>query len=44
MFGQYKRLRNEFTGVLTGKGISLRILTDLKLTGYGVYFAKVCCD
>ena len=22
MFGQYKRLRNEFTGVLTGKGIS----------------------
>jgi glutamate dehydrogenase (NADP+) len=22
MFGQYKRLRNEFTGVLTGKGLS----------------------
>jgi glutamate dehydrogenase (NADP+) len=26
MFGQYKRLRNEFTGVLTGKGISLRVI------------------
>ena len=24
LFGQYKRLRNEFTGVLTGKGLSLR--------------------
>jgi glutamate dehydrogenase/leucine dehydrogenase len=23
MFGQYKRLRNEFTGILTGKGLSL---------------------
>jgi len=22
MFGQYKRLRNEFTGVLTGKGLA----------------------
>ena len=22
MFGQYKRLRNEFTGVLTGKGLT----------------------
>ena len=22
MFGQYKRIRNEFTGVLTGKGIN----------------------
>jgi glutamate dehydrogenase/leucine dehydrogenase len=23
LFGQYKRLRNEFTGILTGKGLSL---------------------
>jgi glutamate dehydrogenase (NADP+) len=33
MFGQYKRLRNEFTGVLTGKGISFggSLIADLKL-------------
>ncbi len=41
MFGQYKRLRNEFTGVLTGKGFNWggsRIRPEA--TGYGaVYFA-----
>src|SRR2546427_10706703 len=42
LFGQYKRLRNEFTGVLTGKGLSwggspIRV----QATGYGaVYFAE----
>ncbi|WP_044400783.1 NADP-specific glutamate dehydrogenase [Lacinutrix sp. Hel_I_90] len=42
MFGQYKRLRNEFTGVLTGKGISYGgSLIRPEATGYGcVYFAK----
>jgi glutamate dehydrogenase (NADP+) len=25
MFGQYKRLRNEFTGILTGKGLSFGV-------------------
>jgi glutamate dehydrogenase (NADP+) len=42
MFGQYKRLRNEFTGVLTGKGISFGgSLIRPEATGYGtVYFAK----
>jgi glutamate dehydrogenase (NADP+) len=41
MFGQYKRLRNEFTGVLTGKGISFGgSLIRPEATGYGdVYFA-----
>lgn len=41
MFGQYKRLRNEFTGVLTGKGISWGgSLIRPEATGYGnVYFA-----
>ena len=42
MFGQYKRLRNEFTGVLTGKGRNWggsRIRPEA--TGYGtVYFAQ----
>ncbi|MFA6592606.1 MAG: NADP-specific glutamate dehydrogenase [Bacteroidales bacterium] len=42
MFGQYKRLRDEFTGTLTGKGIAWggsRIRTEA--TGYGVcYFAQ----
>ena len=28
LFGQYKRLRNEFTGVLTGKGLALGRLAD----------------
>ncbi|QIE60054.1 NADP-specific glutamate dehydrogenase [Rasiella rasia] len=42
MFGQYKRLRNEFTGVLTGKGITYGgSLIRPEATGYGnVYFAK----
>ena len=41
LFGQYKRLRNEFTGVLTGKGISWGgSLIRPEATGYGaVYFA-----
>ena len=42
LFGQYKRLRNEFTGVLTGKGLKWggsRIRPEA--TGYGtVYFAQ----
>lgn len=42
MFGQYKRLRDEFTGTLTGKGIAWggsRLRTEA--TGYGVcYFAQ----
>ncbi len=42
MFGQYKRLRNEFTGVLTGKSLSWGgSLIRPEATGYGtVYFAK----
>ena len=42
LFGQYKRLRNEFTGVLTGKGMSFGgSLIRPEATGYGtVYFAK----
>ena len=42
MFGQYKRLCNEFTGVLTGKGISFGgSLIRPEATGYGnVYFAQ----
>ena len=42
MFGQYKRIRNEFTGVLTGKGINWGgSLIRPEATGYGnVYFAK----
>jgi glutamate dehydrogenase (NADP+) len=42
MFGQYKRLRNEFTGVLTGKGISFGgSLIRPEATGFGtVYFAQ----
>ena len=41
MFGQYKRIRNEFTGVLTGKGINWGgSLIRPEATGYGtVYFA-----
>ena len=41
MFGQYKRTRNEFTGVLTGKGINWGgSLIRPEATGYGtVYFA-----
>ena len=42
MFGQYKRIRNEFTGVLTGKGINWGgSLIRPEATGYGcVYFAQ----
>jgi glutamate dehydrogenase (NADP+) len=42
LFGQYKRLRNEFTGVLTGKGLNWGgSLIRPEATGYGcVYFAK----
>ena len=41
LFGQYKRLRNEFTGVLTGKGIPYGgSLIRPEATGYGaVYYA-----
>ncbi len=41
MFGQYKRLKNEFTGVLTGKGLNWGgSLIRPEATGYGaVYFA-----
>ena len=42
MFGQYKRIKNEFTGILTGKGLSYggsKIRPEA--TGYGnVYFSK----
>src|ERR1700736_5749994 len=42
LFGQYKRLRNEFTGVLTGKGLAWGgSLIRPEATGYGcVYFAN----
>ena len=42
MFGQYKRIRNEFTGVLTGKGLGWGgSLIRFEATGYGnVYFAQ----
>lgn len=42
MFGQYKRIRNEFTGVLTGKGLDWGgSLIRPEATGYGqVYFAN----
>ncbi|MGZ8636841.1 MAG: NADP-specific glutamate dehydrogenase [Actinomycetota bacterium] len=41
LFGQYKRIRNEFTGVLTGKGLECGgSLIRPEATGYGaVYFA-----
>src|SRR5512135_3563488 len=41
LFGQYKKLRNEFTGVLTGKGLNWGgSLIRPEATGYGaVYFA-----
>jgi glutamate dehydrogenase (NADP+) len=42
MFGQYKRLRNEFTGVLTGKGLTWGgSLTRTEATGYGLVYI---CD
>jgi len=42
LFGQYKRIRNEFTGVLTGKGLGWGgSLVRPEATGYGaVYFAE----
>ncbi|MBW2092995.1 MAG: NADP-specific glutamate dehydrogenase [Deltaproteobacteria bacterium] len=42
LFGQYKRLRNEFTGVLTGKGLNWGgSLIRPEATGYGcVYFVQ----
>ncbi|MDG1271181.1 MAG: NADP-specific glutamate dehydrogenase [Flavobacteriaceae bacterium] len=42
LFGQYKRLKNEFTGVLTGKGVSWGgSLIRPEATGYGVvYFTE----
>ena len=42
MFGQYKKIRNEFTGVLTGKGLNWGgSLIRPEATGYGcVYFAE----
>jgi len=42
MFGQYKRIKNEFTGVLTGKGLGWGgSLIRTEATGYGnVYFAQ----
>jgi glutamate dehydrogenase (NADP+) len=42
LFGQYKRIRNEFTGVLTGKGLKWGgSLIRPEATGYGaVYFAE----
>ncbi len=41
MFGQYKRIRNDFNGVLTGKGLSYGgSLARTEATGYGLcYFA-----
>jgi glutamate dehydrogenase (NADP+) len=41
MFGQYKRLRNEFTGILTGKDFLWGFINKTEATGYGnVYFAQ----
>ena len=39
MFGQYKRIRNEFTGVLTGKGLAYGgSLARTEATGYGLVY------
>ncbi len=39
MYGQYKRLRNEFTGVLTGKGLTYGgSLARTQATGYGLCY------
>ena len=42
LFGQYKRMRNQFTGVLTGKGLSYGgSLVRTQATGYGLlYFVR----
>lgn len=43
LFGQYKRLRNEFTGVLTGKGLSYGgSLARTEATGYGLCYFTDC--
>ncbi len=46
MFGQYKRMKNEFTGVFTGKGLEYGgSLIRPEATGYGcVYFAQEMLD
>ena len=43
LFGQYKRLRNEFTGVLTGKGLTDGgSLARTEATGYGLCYFTDC--
>ena len=43
LFGQYKRLRNEFTGVLTGKGLTYGgSLARKEATGYGLCYLADC--
>ena len=43
LFGQYKRLRNEFTGVLTGKGLTYGgSLARKEATGYGLCYFTDC--
>ncbi len=44
MFGQYKKIRDEFTGVLTGKGLTYGgSLARTEATGFGLcYFADAC--
>lgn len=43
LFGQYKRLQNEFTGVLTGKGLSYGgSLARKEATGYGLCYFTDC--
>ena len=43
LFGQYKRLRNEFTGVLTGKGLTYGgSLARTEATGYGLCYLADC--
>ena len=46
LYGQYKRIRNEFTGVLTGKGLEFGgSLVRTEATGYGlIYFAETYCN
>lgn len=46
LFGQYKRLRNEFSGILTGKGLTYGgSLVRTQATGYGLlYFVKEMLD
>ena len=46
LFGQYKRLANEYGGVLTGKDLSYGgSLLRTEATGYGLlYFTKAMCD